>query len=369
MTLLYFAPVRWDSYPQRPHYVVQHFLKCGGTSVVWVEPYPTRLPRLADLQHVHSQSGIGLDRPANLHVVSLRALPFEPVAAGGWFNRRFLWNALTRRVKPLLAGRDVALGIGRPSGLAHAAVSEFSPAWSFYDAMDDFPEFYSGLSKRSVESHEQRIVREVDLVATASSALWMKFAAVGARRLMFNNAFEMAPLPPLPMTPPGKRVFGYVGCIGAWFDWTTVVRLAEAVPDATVRIVGPLFAKPPRHLPLNVQLLPACSAARTIEYFEDFSVGLIPFKRTPLTDAIDPIKYYGYRGMGLAVLSTAFGEMAQRGHDDRTFLVEQGAGPAAAARAALNSGAAARSAVLSFRREHTWERRIDQAGLFDRLAS
>jgi hypothetical protein len=369
MTLLYFAPVHWDSYPQRPHYVVQHFLKSGGSSVVWIEPYPTRLPRLGDLQRIRSQSGIGPDRPANLRVVSLRALPFEPTAAGGWINRTFLWTALARRVRPWLAGGDVAIGIGRPSALALAALTELRPSWSFYDAMDDFPEFYSGLSKRSVESHERRIVRAVDVIATASSALWLKFQAAGPRRRMFHNAFEMAPLPPLATTRHDPHVFGYVGCVGAWFDWALVVQLADAVPDAAVRIVGPRFARPPRHLPPNIQLLPACSAARTIEHLQGFSVGLIPFKRIALTAAIDPIKYYAYRGMGLTVLSSAFGEMARRGLGERTFLVEAGGAVAAAATAAREAGSAAGSSVLTFRRDHTWERRMNEAGLFDRLAS
>ena len=48
-TLVYFAPVAWDSYLQRPHYVARHFLARGGR-VLWIDPYPTRFPMLRDLR-------------------------------------------------------------------------------------------------------------------------------------------------------------------------------------------------------------------------------------------------------------------------------------------------------------------------------
>ena len=48
--LLYFSPVAWASYAQRPHYFTRHFLRAPGASVTWVDPYPTRLPNLADLR-------------------------------------------------------------------------------------------------------------------------------------------------------------------------------------------------------------------------------------------------------------------------------------------------------------------------------
>ena len=368
MILVYFAPVPWDSYPQRPHYIAQHFLRRGGHRVVWIDPYPTRLPRLRDLYRPRSTPALGPVCPGDLHVVSVHALPFEPLAAGAWINRTLVWSALARRMHPLVSDGSIAIGIGRPSALALSALRELRPVWAFYDAMDDFPEFYSGVSKRSAQRSEEQIAKAVDVVVTASSALWGKFASAGSRRSMIHNAFDMSPLPSLPIARGGHRVFGYVGCVGAWFDWPLVARLADAVPDASVRVVGPCFSRPPRHLPSNVHLFPACSAGQAIEHLKGFSVGLVPFKLIPLTDAVDPIKYYGYRAMGLPVLSTAFGEMARRGIEDRTFIVDRDAALAETARATLDAGAPTGASVLAFRREHAWEHRLDKAHLFDRAA-
>src|SRR6185295_2677914 len=105
---------------------------------------------------------------------------------------------------------------------------------------------------------------------------------------------------------------GYVGCVASWFDWPLVIRLARTLRDGAVHVVGPRYVSPPRPLPSNVKLFPACSHADAVDHIRRFSVGLIPFKRNRLTAAVDPIKYYGYRAMGLPVLTTSFGEMAER---------------------------------------------------------
>jgi hypothetical protein len=367
-TLLYFAPVPWDSYPQRPHYFVRHSLKRAGTRVVWVDPYPIRLPTSGDLRRVVGGARIALPRPANLTVISLRTLPIEPVPVARWLNCRWLCRTLSRRVAPLLRDRVTRIGIGRPSSLALAALGLFKPVASFYDAMDDFPQFYSGVSRASVSAREREIARAVDVVVTSSSALWAKFSDLGPRRVMVHNAFEMSALPALPIPRNGRHVFGYVGCIGSWFDWSITVRLARSFPDVPVHIVGPCYSNPPRDLPSNVTLFPACSLGQSVEHFRTFSVGLIPFKRIPLTDGVDPVKYYGYRGMGLPVLSTSFGEMGRRGVDAGAYLIEQGAGLQSAAASALDARFDA-AVTDAFRREHTWERRFDDDRTFDRVLS
>jgi hypothetical protein len=366
--LLYFAPVAWDSYPQRPHYFVRHFLTHHRMDVVWVDPYPVRLPTIGDLRRLARAHRLPLERPANLTVISLRTLPLEPLAIGRWLNGPLLCQRLGRRVKAALHDRRIRIGIGRPSSLALAALKTFRPVASFFDAMDDFPEFYRGVSREAVRAQEREIARTVDVVVTSSSALWAKFEDLGSRRVMMHNAFEMSALPALPIARNGRPVFGYVGCISHWFDWGMTERLARSFPDSPVHIVGPCFSRPTRALPSNVTLFPACPQHLAIEHFRTFSVGLIPFTRSPLTDGVDPIKYYGYRGMGLPVLSTTFGEMARRGRDEGAFLMDQGAGLEAAARAALEA-AADTATVEAFRREHTWERRFADPRVFDRILS
>jgi len=75
-------------------------------------------------------------------------------------------------------------------------------------------------------------------------------------------------------------------------------------------------------LPKNIELLPACDHMSAIKAMQDFSIGLIPFKKNELTDSVDPVKYYEYRALGLPVLSTRFGEMELRDCELGVFLMD-----------------------------------------------
>ena len=158
-------------------------------------------------------------------------------------------------------------------------------------------------------------------------------------------------------------VFGYIGTVGRWFDWEMVAALAAAFPAAEVRIGGPVFEPSPRPLPANVRLLGACPQSAAPGHLRGFSCGIIPFRLTPLTAAVDPVKYYEYRGMGLPVLTTRFGEMASRTRADGVYTVEGHEGIADTARAALAHRTDAET-VARFRAANDWTARLEAAGLF-----
>ena len=362
-TLLYFAPVRWDDYPQRPHSFVRYFLSRPGRSVIWIDPYPSRFPRLSDLGRKPASR---LSPPIpNLEVISPRALPLEPLAAGRSLNRRLFHSRLLARLASRLSAGAFGIGVGRPSDLALQALDRLKPAWSVFDAMDDFPEFYSGRARVSTDKVEREVAERVTAIVTPATALWDKFEPYGSRRVMIRNAFEMTGLPAPRRDRTPSPVFGYVGCISAWFDWPAVERLARQRPDASIEIVGPRFSEPATR-PSNLRLFPACSHERIVEHLQRFSVGLIPFKRNRLTAGVDPIKYYAYRAMGLPVLTTRFGEMENLTGRDATFHMDGSDGLAGAAAAALATTTAP-EAIARFRAAHDWNQRFEDSGLFDRM--
>lgn len=353
----------WASYAQRPHYFARHFLRAPGASVTWVDPYPTRLPHLADLRRRPSEAGAGVpdDR---VTVVGIPAWPVEPLPGGALANRTLRWRGLLPRLAARMTPRTGVIGVGRPSALAALALGMVPARFRFYDAMDDFPEFYGGLSRRSMRRREQEVVAGVDRVCASSDALAAKFARQGVPASLVRNAYAMDTLPPWTAPSAGRPVvFGYIGTVGRWFDWEMVAALATAFPAAEVRIVGPVFSAPPRPLPPNVHLLGACPQSAAAGHLRGFTCGIIPFRLTPLTAAVDPVKYYEYRGMGLPVLTTPFGQMASRTRADGVYSVDGRLGIAKAAAAALAHRTDA-EAVARFRAENDWTARLEAAGLF-----
>jgi hypothetical protein len=377
MRLLYFSPVHAESYAQRPHFMVRAWLELGAESVLWMNPYPCRLPQWQDMRRARGLHNQGTVLDSRIRVLDVPALPIEPLPLGSWLNRRLLWRKVWRTIERYSSEGPLVLGIGRPSALALSALGELRPVASFFDAMDNFPEFHQGLSRRAMIRHEDSIAAGVDVVVASSTYLAEKFARRGLRVEKILNACETTDecaiehekcFHPSSFIPHPSPILGYLGCIGHWFDWPLVLRLAEALPQARIELVGPCVVSPPRPLPANVRLLPACKHSEVARQLARFSAGLIPFRKNALTAGVDPIKYYEYRAAGLPVLSTSFGEMAFRGCDDGVYFLDRGGEEKAIVSAALDHRCQAAEA-LQFRLDNDWDSRFLRSSCFRSLLS
>jgi len=369
MRLVYLSPVPWASFAQRPHKFVDWFHACTGAEVMWLDPYPTRFPALSDFHRAGGARGArrpqGLAPPVWLRCLQPGALPIEPLPGSGGLNG-LIWRALLDAVAAFAESQPTMLVIGKPSVLALAVMKRLPACRSVYDAMDDFPAFYSGLSRLAMHCRERQLVRRVDRVLVSSSALRLRWSGVRADVQLVRNAVDRSVVPaamsgtPRP-TGPGK-VFGYVGTIGAWFDWNWVIKLARARPADRVRLIGPAFAPGRSALPHNIEMLPPCNHRKALRAMQNFDVGLIPFLRNRLTASVDPIKFYEYRALGLPVLSTDFGEMSLRRHLPGTFLSHSDEDfhvPVGCALAFLPDKGQTRRFIA----DNTWEARFASAGI------
>ena len=336
MRLIYFAPVPWSSYWQRPHFMVEHLLRAGVRDAVWVDPYPTRLPVPADLRRLAAAGSARLHRSERagrtahdsrmthderVRVISPAALPIEPLPGGAAINRLLMWPPALRALTALAAEHACLVGIGRPSALACWALHALAHHTSFYDAMDDFPAFYRGVSARAMARAERQIASRVSAVFCSAPSLRAKLAGCRPDAQLVPNGYAMRGLPP-PRT--GGDGIGYVGTIGGWFDWPLVLELARALPHETIRLTGPQFVARPPVLPANIELHPECSRTEAVERLARCRIGLIPFRCDELTRSVDPVKYYEYRALGLPVWSTAFGTMTNRCDGRSTYRIAHG---------------------------------------------
>ena len=362
--LLYFSPVFWRSYAQRPHYFAEYFLSNVGSRVLWVDPYLSRLPKMSDLRQtprLHDQNTRTLP---GLQVRGVPALPVEPLPGGMAVNALLFWRPLWKALEQFCAGGRTVIGVGKPTGLAMKALEALPHCGSFFDAMDDFPQFHSGLSRRAVQKYEEGIARRVDEIYASSTFLVHKWSSIHGRVTRIFNACDTRNLGELPIAPRSSTPhFGYLGSVASWFDWGLLLDLARAFPEARVHLVGPVFTPPPSRLPENVVLHAACPQEEVKAYYDTFTLGLIPFKLNPLTRGVDPIKYYEYRAHGLPVLTTPFGEMADRSRENGVFVLEGGDSLKGAVRNAMAFKDDAGS-VGRFREENNWPHRLKSSGAF-----
>jgi glycosyltransferase involved in cell wall biosynthesis len=367
MRLIYFSPISARVYAQRPHFAVQAWLDLGADSVLWVDPYPCRLPRWNDIRLIRGLDVQNTPHDDRVRILRVPALPIEPLPGCPWINRRLFWRGAWKELLDFADDpQTTIIGVGRPCALSLAALRELPHRASFYDAMDNFPEFHRGLSRRAIRFYEDAIASKVDLVLASSSYLAAKYINRGLNVKKVLNAYHMTTLPPWQPVIQRDVVLGYLGCFGSWFDWPLVVQLARRLPQARLELIGPQYVPPPGNLPSNIHIFPPCKQSEASNHLARFSAGLIPFRNNALTAGVDPIKYYEYRAAGLPVLSTSFGEMALRKAEDNVYFLDQTNDfPSLVNRALRHRDD--RTTMARFRRDHDWKERFITASPFNCL--
>jgi hypothetical protein len=358
--LVYLAPVRWADFAQRPHKFVEWHHRHHGSEVLWVDPYPTRLPQWNDLRRLGGKlAPPGQQVPPWMELLPMRALPVEPIPGGSFLNG-FLWGGALERIAAFAAAGDCDLVLGKPSRFALRVLDRVRFARTAYDAMDDLPAFQKGLSARAMAKTEREVARRVQIVQASATPLVDKFSALGSSAALVRNACDPATLQPFPpaLAAHEPDLVGYVGMLASWFDWELVIALAKARGGLRFRIIGPQHLPAPAGLPPNLEVRPACAHPVAMREMASFAVGLIPFRQNRITAAVDPVKYYEYRGLGVPVLTTVFGEMPEHAREDAgVFLARD----TATALDALDAAVASRTDagwVDAFRLRNSWDARF-----------
>ncbi len=228
-----------------------------------------------------------------------------------------------------------------------------------YDVMDDYPLFFDAWQGAVIARLHERLLRHADVVVVTSEALAERCRGA-ARRIVrvangvspaFHEACGRADADRSVLALPAPR-FGYVGTIQRWIDFEILRHIARAFPDGTVIVVGPVECAPP-DLPDNVRFLGERPHDAIPPILRAFDAGLVPFKRSRLTDAVNPLKVYEYLSAGLPVLSSDFAGIHEFGP-----MVSVCSTPddwAAAARQALDRKAGpGHGARRSFASNHLW---------------
>lgn len=311
MQLIYVAPLSWHSFTQRPHKFVEWFHERYDGRVLWIEPYPTRFPNLRDAKRFSkAPDQIYREIPEWLQLVNFSVLPIEPLIGSELINR-FFWRLALSDAIQFSSSAETFIVIGKPSKFSLKLLQKISVP-SLYDMMDDFPEFYSGLSKKALVTTEQSLIGVVDNLSVSSQGLFEKWKDKKRNIRLIKNGLDLSAIGSISSASriSEKNIIGYLGTVGEWFDWDLVQKIANAFPSAEVKIIGPVYKAPPSKLEKNISIHDACSHDVALQLMKQFSVALIPFLQTPLTNGVDPIKLYEYHALGLPVVSTLFGEMA-----------------------------------------------------------
>ena len=118
-----------------------------------------------------------------------------------------------------------------------------------------------------------------------------------------------ARLSPRPRDVPagGRPIVGFVGALYEWIDWELIARVVRALPEYDFVFVGPHDGRSSVDVLVGVEnatFLGARPYDRVPAYVQAFDVGWVPFDRSRVSRAANPVKIYEYLSLGKPVVST-----------------------------------------------------------------
>jgi glycosyltransferase involved in cell wall biosynthesis len=260
----------------------------------------------------------GVDSPET-DLLTFTPLSFVPyLRFPGFDNRIVAQNCLKYTipnvreiVKKQNFGHVDLLWIGDPRLYSLVDLVDFDRL--VYRMSDDMESFPTG--PRSIGEIEATICKRADLVFATARRLVEKTQRFTANVCYLPNGADFhlfhIPTPPLPTdlaNIPEPRII-FVGVIGDWFDFESILHAAEALPQYNFVIIGPGEGKERVQAGLaslrcmsNIHVMGSRPFAQVPAYLAHSHIGLIPFIKNKLTDAINPIKLFEYAAAGLPVV-------------------------------------------------------------------
>ncbi|HML39490.1 MAG TPA: glycosyltransferase [Bellilinea sp.] len=234
-----------------------------------------------------------------------------------------------------------------------------------YDCMDshaDFPD-----TTAEMLAQEQSLFLQSDWVITSSRPLINRIQQFTQRVSLVLNAGEFSHFSQTDLARPSEiaglrgPIIGYYGAISAWFDAGIIAELAAAHPEWNFVLIGNTHGadlSPVAELP-QVLLLGEKPYDTLPAYLAHFDAAIIPFRRTPLTDATNPVKLFEYLSAGKPVIASRLTELEH--YEDTVTLCSTAAEWIQAVEAALeDSDAAVKAQRIAVGQQNTWERRFQQ---------
>jgi glycosyltransferase involved in cell wall biosynthesis len=313
----------WTANPTSKHHLMRRFAE--RTRVLWVEAAGMRRPNLGsadDLGRIASKARSFL-APARQQLPRLWSygppsipLPGSPLASrlNAALYRWTIGREMTRigfdRAPVLwVYGPHVAPWIRRLP--RHRLVYHCVDRWG---AFQDYDQAW-------MDACERELCRKADVVFASAEDLAehcrghgaeVIYAPHGVDHAHFAGALEPGPLPPELERIPGPRV-GFFGLLHEWVDTELIGALADRLPFAFVLLGGSnqdlsaLAARP------NVHLLGPKPYADLPDWCRGFDAAIVPFRISPLTMSVNPIKLREYAAAGLPVVATGLPEVRRCG--------------------------------------------------------
>jgi len=186
-----------------------------------------------------------------------------------------------------------------------------------YRKTDDY-QYFKGYPKLLLNK-EREIVDRADIIFATAKKIKRDLETLYQRKVYYlPNGVESNRFNKKKVSLPSEYKYikrpriVYVGIIGSWFDKDLVKFCASRNPGLNFIIIGlPNMHLLDLKLYKNIYILGGIPYEKVPPYLINADVGIIPFKKGPLSQSINPVKLYEYLAAGLPVVSSFLKEIKE----------------------------------------------------------
>lgn len=313
--------------------------------------------------------GPGEPREETAVAPGVTLLPLAGVRREDPADRRLRGEALDALVNGLAQARDrhelyeTVVVVETPFWTPAALALREKFGWKIvYDCLDEHSGFGTNRSEILVEE-EERLTEEADLLVATSAVLLERLSARSRSARLLPNACDAELFRAVPDPPPGRHepTVGYVGAVDDWFDQSLFNALVRSRPGWTFEVVGGFEGERVSPAPSgNVRFLGERPHHELPALLARFDVEIIPFRLTPLTNAVDPVKLYEALAAGRPVVATPMRSLLPLADRGLVRLASTAAEFVRAVEEASCEGPEAAARRRAFAHENTWDHRAGE---------
>jgi glycosyltransferase involved in cell wall biosynthesis len=243
-----------------------------------------------------------------------------------WDDGAYIDSERQRLVKEFIASGPVAGQFEKPIQWFYdpmavkAFAGHMNEVLTIYDCMDELSKFRC--APPEIAKREAELLSRADVVFTGGRKLFESksryhdnchFYGCGVDCEHFGQARKMSTVVPPELKELKKPVLGYFGVVDERMDYDLIGRLADANPDGSVVMIGPVLKVDESELPrrANLHWLGQRSYADLPAFCKGFDVCLMPFALNESTEFINPTKALEYMATGRPVISTAVADVVR----------------------------------------------------------
>ena len=205
-----------------------------------------------------------------------------------------------------------------------------------YDCMDELSKFRG--APPSIIEREAALLKMADVVFAGGRKLCeaksryngnCHFYGCGVDVEHFGKALQKATAVPEDVRQLCEPILGFFGVVDERMDYALLAKLADAKPNWSIVIIGPMTKVDQASIPRrpNLHWLGGRDYAQLPNYCKAFDVCLMPFALNEATEYINPTKALEYMAAGREIVSTAvpdvvrnFGEIVKIAGSHEEFI-------------------------------------------------